>query len=246
MEKVVNRLLIFSLLAAIAFGALTYKFRNADHDSLIEEAYEIERLEYIEVDVSRMPVMLIPYDEPNITVEYTNDKPLSFETGDNSLTITESSEFVVSLFTGDESQFSLYLYLPRESYREISVYTGSGNISVGRVDAQSITAGTESGDIICEDSISRLNLSTIDGKIDVDIELVVDGTEIDSKRGNVDLTVPEDSRFSVDFDTKTGMCDCRISAAAPTGAYEYFFNGGGNRIGANLEQGLLTIKGKDV
>ncbi len=246
MEKAVNRLLIFSLLAAIAFGALTYKFRNADHDSLFEEAYELERFEYIEVDVSRMPVILVPYDEPNIKVEYTNDKPLSFETGDNSLTITESSEFVVSLFTGDESQFSLYMYLPREAYREITIYTGSGNILVGRVDAQSITAWTDSGNIICEDSISRLNLSTIEGKIDVDFEYIADGTEIDSKKGSVDLTVPAESRFSVDFDTKTGMCDCKISAAAPTGTYEYFFNGGGSRIGAYVERGLLTIKEKDV
>jgi len=244
MEKAVNRLLIFSLLAAIAFGALTYKFRNADHDSLFEEAYELEHLEYIEVDVSRMLVMLIPYDEPNITIAYTNDRPLIFETGDNSLTITESSEFVVSLFAGDESRFSLYLYLPRESYREISVYTSSGKISVGRVDAQSITAGTESGDIFFEDSISRLNLSTISGKIDVDFELIVDGTEIDSRRGSVDLTVPEDSQFSVDFDTETGMCDCELSDTAPIGSYEYMFNGGGNRIGAYVEQGILTIKEK--
>ncbi|MGN0679792.1 MAG: hypothetical protein ACI4JS_09035, partial [Oscillospiraceae bacterium] len=97
MEKAVNRLLIFSILAALAFGALTYKFRNADHDSLFEEAYAFDLCEYIDVDVSRMSVMLIPYDEPTISVAYKNDKPLEFEGGDNRLSITESNGFVVSL-----------------------------------------------------------------------------------------------------------------------------------------------------
>ncbi len=245
MEKAINRLLIFSLLGAIAFGALTYKFRNADHDSLFEEAYEFELLQYIDVDVSRMAVMLIPYDKMNITAVYTNDKPLNFEVGDNRLTITESSGFVVSLFTGDESQFSLYLYLPLATYREIAVYTGSGNIAVGGVDAQSITAGTESGDIICENSISRLSLSTTSGKIDVNFDNIADGTEIDSVRGDVDLVVPVKSEFSVDFETKTGMCDCALSERAPMGSYEYTFNGGGKRIGAYVEQGILTIREKE-
>lgn len=244
MEKAVNRLLIISILGAILFGALTYKFRNADHDSLFEEAYEFEMLQYIDVDVSRMPVMLIPYDQPNITAYYTNDKPLNFEVGDNRLTVTESSKLMVSLFAGDKSQFFLYLYLPAATYREITVYTGSGNIAVGGLDARSITAGTESGDILCENSISRLNLSTTSGKIDVDFDNIADGTEIDSVRGDVNLSVPIKSGFSVDFETKTGTCDCALSEAAPVGSYEYIFNGGGKRVGAYVEQGLLTIREK--
>ena len=244
MEKTVNRLLVFFLLGAIVFGALMYKFRNAEHDSLLEEAYVFDFCEYIEVDVSRMPVMLIPYDESDISVAFTNDNPLEFEIGDNSLTITESSDFVVSLFTGSEADFSLYVYLPRKSYREISVYTGSGNVTVGRVDAQSITAGTESGNILFEDCISRLNLSTISGKIDVDFEFIADGTEITSRTGDVALSVLPNSKFSVDFDTKTGTCECELSANAPGGSFDYTFNGGGKRVGAYVEQGVLAIREK--
>lgn len=245
MEKAVNRLLIFSLVAALAFGALTYKFRNADHDSLFEEAYSFDLCEYIDVDVSRMSVVLIPYDEPTISVAYKNDKLLEFEVGDNSLSITESNGFVVSLFAGDESDFSLCLYLPRTAYREISVYTGTGNITAGRVDAISLTANTGSGDIICDDAISRLNLSTISGKMDVDFEMVAEGTQIRSRKGDVDFSVPPDSSFTLDFDTKTGLCDCELNNGSPMGTYQYVFNGGDNKVSAYVEQGILTVKEKE-
>lgn len=245
MEKKINRLLIFSLLAALVFAALTYKFRNADHDSLFEEAYSFDLCEYIDVDVSRMSVMLIPYDEPTISVAYKNDKPLEFEVGDNKLSITESNGFVVSLFAGDESDFSLCLYLPKTAYREISVYTGTGNINAGRVDAISLTANTGSGNIICDDAISRLNLSTISGKMDVDFEMVAEGTEIRSRKGNVDFVVPSGSSFTLDFDTKTGLCDCQFIQGPPMGTYQYVFNGGDNNVSAYVEQGILTVKEKE-
>lgn len=245
MEKRVNFLMIFSLVAALAFGALTYKFRNADHDSLFEEAYSFELCEYIDVDVSRMSVMLVPYDEPTISVAYKNDRPLEFEMGDNKLSITESNRFVVSLFAGDESDFSLCLYLPETAYREIAVYTGIGRIIAGRVDALSLTASTGSGDIICDDAISRLNLSTISGKMDIDLEMVAEGSEIRSRKGNVELTVPHKSGFTLDFDTKTGICDCDFIQDTPMGAYQYVINGGGNQISAYVEQGILTVKEKE-
>ncbi len=245
MEKRVTWLMIFSLAAALIFGALTYKFRNADHDSLFEEAYSFDLCEYIDVDVSRMSVMLVPYDEPTISVAYKNDKPLEFEMGDNSLSITESSKFIVSLFTGDESDYSLCLYLPKTAYREISIYTSTGRIMAGRVDALSLTASTGSGDIICDDAISRLNLSTVSGKMDVDFEMVVDGSEVSSRKGNVDFAVPDKSSFTLDFDTKTGQCECDFIQGTPMGTYQYVFNGGDNHISAYVEQGILTVKEKE-
>ncbi len=164
-----------------------------------------------------MSVMLIPYDEPTISVAYKNDRLLEFEEGDNRLSITENNGFVVSLFAGDESDFSLCLYLPRTAYREISIYTGTGKIMAGRVDALSLSASTGSGDIICDDAISRLNLSTISGNMDVDFEMVAEGSEIRSRKGKVDLTVPHRSSFTLDFETKTGQCECDFIQGEPIG-----------------------------
>lgn len=244
MEKIINKLLIFTLLGTIALSIVTYKFRNAEHDSLCEEEFLFERCEYIDIDVSRMNVVLIPYDEPHIKAVYKNDRPLEYELGDNRLSLTESSKLMVSLFTGDESDYSLQLYLPKEFYREITVYTGVGGIIAGRIDALSFTAGSDSGDILLEQSISRLNLSTTSGKITADCEMLVDGTEIQSRRGDVELIVPDRTPFTVDFETQTGYCNCKLTDAAPMGNYEYNFNGGGRRVGARITEGTLTITEK--
>lgn len=246
MEKIINKLLIFTLLGTIALGIVTYKFRNAEHDSLCEEEFLFERCEYIDIDVSRMNVMLIPYDEPYIKAVYKNDRPLNYELGDNRLTLTESSKLMVSLFTGDESEYSLQLYLPKEFYREITVYTGVGRITTGRIDALSLTAGSDSGDILIDDSISRLSLATTSGKITVDCEMLVDGSEIQSRRGDVELIVPDKTSFTVDFETETGYCNCKLSDTAPMGSYEYNFNGGGRRVGAFIREGVLTISEKTI
>lgn len=244
MEKVINRLLIFALLATICFGVLTYKFRNDEHGILAQEELLFEVCDYIDIDVSRMTVTIVPYDEPYIKAVYKNDKPLDFEIGDNSISLTESSKLVVSLFTGDESDYMLYVYLPERAYREISVYTGVGGINAGRIDAQTITVGSNSGDILFDDAISRMNISTISGEVTVDFEMVADGTEIHSRRGNVNLSVSSEAQFSVDFETKSGNCDCSLSKFAPIGNYTYNFNGGGRSVAAYVEEGTLSINEK--
>lgn len=246
MEKIINRLLIFALLGTIGFSIVTYKFRNAEHDSLLEEEYLFETCDYIDIDVSRMKVMLIPYDEPHIKAVYKNDKPLNYEIGDNRLALTESSKLIVSLFTGDESDYALYLYLPKQSYRKITIYTGTGSIIAGRIDAQSLIAGSSSGDIILDDVISRLNISSLSGKITADFEMLADGTAIESRYGDVDITIPKGTAFTLDFDTQTGYCDCSLSDAAPLGSYEYNFNGGGKQLTAYVENGTLSVKEKDI
>lgn len=245
MEKVINRLLIIALLGTICFGVLTYKFRNDEHGILAQDELMFEVCDYISIDVSRMTVTLVPYDEPYIKAVYKNDKPLEYELGDNSLSLTESSKLVVSLFTGDESDYMLYLYLPRRAYREINVYTGVGCINAGRIDAQSITVGSNSGNILFDDAISRMNISTISGEVSVDFELVADGTEIHSRRGDVRISVSSDTQFSVDFQTKSGYCDCSLSKFAPIGSYTYNFNGGGRSITAYVEEAALYIDEKN-
>ncbi len=244
MEKVINRLLIIALLGTICFGALTYKFRNDEHGILAQEELLFEVCDYIEVDVSRMTVTLVPYEGENLKVVYKNDKPLDYEIGDNSISLTESSKLVVSLFTGDESDYMLYLYLPERAYREIKVYTGVGSINAGRIDAQSITVSSNSGDILLDDVISRMNISTISGDVSVDFEMLADGTKIHSRRGNVELCVSSETQFSVDFETKSGYCDCSLSKFAPLGSYTFNFNGGGRNIEAYVEEGALSINEK--
>lgn len=241
MEKIVNRALVLTLIFAIFFGGLTFAFRNAEHDTVRQGEREFPLCEYINVNLQRLPVTVIPYDDECIRVSYKNDLPLDFTVGDNRLSITESEKFVVSLFTGSESEFGLYIYLPDEIYREITLYTGSGGVKIGRVDSRKLSVITESGDIMCENMITTGKFTTTSGFISLDIEEVISGTEIFSRKGDACVMFPSGSSVAVDFKTQTGQCVTDLWGGQVTGSYLYGFNGGGKLIEASLEKGILTI-----
>ena len=130
MERAVNRLIVvFGALAAL-FAAGAYFFRGAPHGTAYEDELETAVCDYIDIDVLRLDVTVLPYDGDDIIIKYRNDLPLTFEKGDNTLYISESDEFVISLLSGRE-RFGMYVYLPRTIYREITVYTGSGSVMLG-------------------------------------------------------------------------------------------------------------------
>lgn len=244
MEKAINRLIIITLAAAILFGAIAFHYRNAEHDSIFREELSFSMCEYLDIDLLKLPVILTPYDGEKISVSYTSDLPLVFTTGDNSLKITESEEFVISLFTGDAAQYGLYVYLPRRLYRDITVYSGQGDIKIGRIDCGRLSVTTDSGDILCDDLISFGRFTTTDGYISLNYDEIVPETEVYSRRGDAYLDFPKGSSVSVEFETQTGSCDTDLWNGAVTGSYTYSFNGGRNTIKATLEKGTLTIKEK--
>lgn len=244
MEKIVNRLIVITLATAILFGAAAFHFRHAKHDSIFREERTFKMCEYLDIDLLKLPVILTPYDGEKISVSYTSDLPLEFSTGDNSLKITESDRFVISLFTGDPKEFGLYVYLPNRLYRDISVYSGQGDIRIGKIDCQSLSATTNSGNILCGNLISFGRFSTTSGNISVNYDDIVPNTEVFSKHGDVDLDFPSGSSVSVEFETQTGSCLTDLWDGAVTGSYTYSFNGGKHIIRAALEEGTLTIKEK--
>lgn len=241
MEKIVNKMLAVTFAGAAVFGLISFLLRNTDHDIMAQGEEKFDPYEYIDVDLQRLDVTVIPYDDDVIKVMYKNDLPLNFEIGDNSLSITESTDFVVSLFAGRESEFGLYLYLPRKSYREISIVTGLGGVKIGRVDSRELNILTESGDILCEDMVSLGKLTTTSGFIDVNFEYVISGTEILSRRGNVDIKLPQESSIAVDFRTDTGECHTDLWSGQVYGSRVYSFNGGEKQIIAAVERGILSI-----
>lgn len=241
MEKSVNKLLAFTLICGIFFAGITFLFRNAEHDSISEGDRSFPLCEYIDVSLARLPVTVVPYDGEKIRAAYKNDLPLDFELGDNSLTITESNKFVVSLFAGKRAEFVLTLYLPQHIYREISIYTGAGSVTIGRVDCERTRLATESGNITCENTVALTNITTTSGFVDVDFENIVDGCEILSRRGDAKITVPEGSSMAVDFETDSGKCETELWKGDPYGSRFYGYNGGNRVIHAVIERGTLTI-----
>lgn len=244
MEKVINRLLVITALLALAFGAAAFAFRNSEHDTIKSEERELAFCEYIDIDLLRLDVTVIPYDGDKIRISYKSDLPLDISLGDNRLSISESSEFVISLFFGETSDFGLYLYLPKLYYREITIYTGSGDVKVGGLDMEMLTVITNSGNILCENSRCLSSLVTGTGDITLDCDKVADGTQIQSRKGNAQLIIPHKSSVAVDFETETGDCETKLISGKLYGSNMYSFNGGNRLVHASLEEGTLTISEK--
>lgn len=244
MEKIVNRIILITLFFAVLFAGLAYKFRFAEHDSVINGERTFSACDYIDINLGKLPVTFLLSDEEDIRAVFKNDLPLEFSLGDNSLSISESSRFTVSLFTGDRGDYGLYIYLPRRHYREISVYTDRGDVTFGGVDTGLFTAVTESGNITCENLTAQVKITTTSGFIKLDFDDVAKDSEVLSREGDALFELPEGVSALVNFTTNSGYCSTDMWGGMMYGSYRYSFNGGERNIDAAVNEGVLTIKEK--
>lgn len=170
--------------------------------------------------------------------------PLEVEVGDNSLRITESTEFVISLFAGGGQDYGMYLYLPREYYRDILIYTVSGDVTLGDVDSEKITVVTNSGGITSENTRSLCSLTTGSGDILLDFYSVIPGSSVQSRTGNAEIVFPKGSSVALDFETTSGELRTDLLGGTYSGSYKYSFSGGAKQLHAALETGVLTVSEK--
>lgn len=242
MERGINRWLIITAVLAAAFAALAFLIPGESLGSSKEGDEYFPLCEYISVDLLKTDVTVIPYEGDRIRMKYRNDVPLTAELGDNSLTISESGEFVVSLFANEHESYGMYLYLPREYYRDILIYTVSGDVTLGDVDSEKITTVTNSGDITSENTRSLCSFSTASGNILLDFYSVITGSAVQSRTGNAEIVFPKGSSVALDFETDIGELRTDLISGSFLGSYMYSFNGGGKLIHASLESGILTVR----
>lgn len=244
MEKAINRLLIITAVLALLFGGCTYMFRNSPHASAVSEEKTCKACEYINIDVLRLDVTVIPYDGDEIRVSYTSELPLVIVRGDNTLFISESDKFLISLFLKQHEEFGLYLYLPRKIYREITIYTGGGSVKIGGVDSEYLNITTNSGDILSENTVSLSRFATGSGTITVDFDVIVEETQIESRSGNAKLIFPQNSSVALDYETISGDLTGDLLNGKLYGSDIYGFNGGERLIHAMIDKGTLTVTEK--
>ncbi len=244
-RAVIHRWLIITGGLAAAFAAAAVIFPGESLGSARQGDEQFPLCEYISVDLLKTPVTVIPSDGDKIRFSWKNDVPLTAELGDNSLTITESSEFMISLFAGDTSDYGMQLFLPREYYRDIVIYTAAGEVRLGDIDSDRITVVTNSGRIISENTRSLCSLATGSGDIELDFYSVITGSSIQSRSGNATLTFPKGSSVALDFETDTGELRTDLLSGSFPGSHMYSFNGGGHLISASLESGTLTVSEKE-
>lgn len=239
-----DRWLIVTGILAAVFAAAAVIFCGDSLGSAKQGDEKYPMCEYLSIDLLKTDVTVVPSDDEYIRCVWRNDVPLTAEIGDNSLTITESDEFVISLFAGDVSDYGMTLYLPKEFYRDILIYTASGDVVLGNVDSEKITVVTNSGNITSEDTRSLCSFATGSGEIYLDFYSVIAGSVIQSRSGNAQLVFPKGSSVALDFETDTGGINTPLISGSFPGSYMYSFNGGGRLIHASLESGTLTVTEK--
>ena len=244
MGKVIDRLMLVCAVLAVVFASIAYHYRGAEHDTAKSETREFPLCNYIDIELLRLDAIIMPYDEPEIKVSYRNEVPLDFFLGDNRLTIQESDEFIISLM-GDEESYGLYVYLPREIYRDITVYTGSGDVTVGGVDSEKVTVVTNSGDVLCEGTRSLTYIVTGSGKATLDFYSVIPESMIQTRSGDAEILFPKGSSVALDFETESGRCVAGMMSGEIEGSYMYSFNGGENLIHASVASGTLSVNERD-
>lgn len=242
MKNTINRWIVVTAVGAVIFGTLTFLFRNSEHDSFCKGDEICGFYEYIKVDLLRLDVSIIPYDNDQIRVVYTNDLPIEIEFGDNSISISESEKFVISLFPRTSEDFGLQIYLPRKKYREISVYTGQGKVNVEETECGLLTLITESGDITCRSLSSQANITTTNGFVSLDIAELNKNISITSRKGSAEILLPKSESATIDFETVTGKCDCGITGTTLSEPGIFGINGGEKTIFSEISEGTLKIK----
>ncbi|MBQ8194446.1 MAG: DUF4097 family beta strand repeat protein [Oscillospiraceae bacterium] len=245
MNRAVNIWLIVTAVLSLIFGGCLWCFRDSKGTAQYHEGRNtVELCDNIELDMIKTDVELIPYDGEELLFEYKSTVPISVLKGDNRLVVKESDEFLLSFFTGDESQFGFKLYLPRQIYKSITIYNSSGDVYIGRIDSDLVTAVTKSGEIFATDTRSLMKLTSGSGDILLDFESVVADSSISTRYGNAEILFPAGSSVALSYETVSGSFECTMLSGSIEGSYMYSFRGGNNLIRADVETGILTVKEK--
>ncbi len=245
MKKAINIWLVVTAVLSLVFGGCLWLFRDSGGTAEYYEGSNSTAVcDYIELDMIKTNAEILPYDGDEILFEYKSTVPITVLRGDNRLVVKESDEFQLSFMTEDSTGFGFKLYLPKRIYRSITIYSTSGDVGVGRIDSDLVTAVTKSGDILATDTRSLMKLSSGTGDILLDFDSVVADCSIQSRSGNAEIIFPKGSSVALSYKTETGSFECDLISGSVDGSYMYSFHGGYNLLHADINSGILTVKEK--
>ncbi len=245
MDRAINRWLIVTALLTVIFGVLLWNNRSATGNAeYYEGSNTVNLCEYIEFNMLKTDIELIPYSGDRIKFEYKSIVPITVLTGDNRLVINESDEIKVSFMTDERSDFVFRLYLPRHMYRSIIVYSTSASVMLDGVRCEAVSVITKSGDISSVNTNSKVQLTSGSGDIFLDFAQVLPDCSVITRNGDAEIRFPEGSSVALSYETDTGSFRSELLTADIKGSYMYSFSGGENLILAEVERGMLTVSEK--
>jgi lia operon protein LiaG len=197
--------------------------------------FGIEDISRIEVATVSTNVRVLPSSDEEVHVYFTGHTTTGMgtaiprmetdiEDGVLSIQIVYPSPIVIGLF--HLSSLELDVYIPSGYERDLDVQTTSGAIQLeemtleniktnsvsGRIDLESIYAkkisvNNTSGSVVLEDTKADMNINTVSGKIDADLQKLEKELVINSISGAVKVTVPRQSSFAFALSSTSGKIE---------------------------------------
>lgn len=118
--------------------------------------------------------------------------------------------------------------------------TVSGKVTVENLNTASLECDTVSGDIKVSGAIERFDLNSTSGSAQITTTVPLKKLETDTVSGNVTVTLPENSGFTLEFDTVSGDFNCELPLANRNG--KHICNDGSAEFEADSTSGDFTIK----
>lgn len=204
------------------FGSNSYP--NADKYTAGNTSIAIDKLEEIDIDWISGSVQLELYEGETIELEETDADKLSeedrvhsyYENGVLRIQFRESEHFSFHLCNLTKS---LHVRIPQKLYSEpdavlnkLSIDSVSADVTVNGLPMRDFISDSVSGNISLTGAVEECELDSVSGDIQLISTTTPTDIETDTVSGDVTITVPADSQFSIEHDSVSGD----LSNAFPT------------------------------
>ena len=193
-----------ALLTAAGIGVQLMASREGYTGTVISGSFEFEEpRELVAVTVS-MPIIVQYGDTDKVKVSYTGGLPLIFSEEKGVLRITQDDSFSMNIFSLRAYGSRAEITLPHKIYKRISLSSSGGYIEAYSLGADRLDVSTKGGDIRLYNIDERTSIRTESGRINAVFSSLGSDMTINAGSGDVELELPEDIPFNLEFLTESG------------------------------------------
>lgn len=204
--------LFLSIFTLAAAAEMQYISKETGFEStVVRDRMVFENAKYLNISTSSLDYELRFHRGDGILVEYVNDTPMITEQSDvNYLKLVQDDSFTLSLFAKDQFDYKMTVWLPENDYREFYLDSGSGNITLSGTQSDYTELRTRSGNITVKDATEKISAYAIYGNIRCSYSAFINAGSFETKSGNIDIRLPDNSGINLEFRTENGYLESKL------------------------------------
>ncbi len=173
--------------------------------TVVKDSLTLPAAKYIYISTTGLNFQIKPYDGTEIAVEYTNDSPvLISESNVNHLRLVQDDSFTLSLFSLEQFNYHMTVFLPQNDYREFYLDSGSGDIVLEKTFADYTDIRTRSGNITVNSAKEKISAKAVSGNISCTYSAFENAGTFETKSGNIKILMPNSSEVTLSYRTDGG------------------------------------------